>query len=288
MRHGRALHALATRAATDPALVERALDKALDACPDSVLALSLRARALESEHREPSAVREQWARVLFARPQRIEALMQLGLSWARADDPSEARPYYLAALALDPGHPGLLQNLATLEFDDGNIAAALDYLDQLSRSPPAPQELADFAARLYLRGREAESDALMQRGEPALVSPAPDAAYAAAKEYRRAGRATLADALESRAHRTWAREHMRAGRFADAVRSYRQDLRIARDYADGGPLRLRLALAAALLAAGRESEARQEVDDLQPSARDWSALPDFARERLRATSWFPK
>jgi tetratricopeptide (TPR) repeat protein len=288
VRHGRALHALATRAATDPALVERALDKALDACPDSVLALSLRARALESEHREPSAVREQWARVLFARPQRIEALMQLGLSWARADDPSEARPYYLAALALDPGHPGLLQNLATLEFDDGNIAAALDYLDQLSRSPPAPQELADFAARLYLRGREAESDALMQRGEPALVSPAPDAAYAAAKEYRRAGRATLADALESRAHRTWAREHMRAGRFADAVRSYRQDLRIARDYADGGPLRLRLALAAALLAAGRESEARQEVDDLQPSARDWSALPDFARERLRATSWFPK
>lgn len=289
VRHGRALHALATRAATDPAVVERALDKALDACPDSVLALSLRARELESEHREPSAVREQWARVLFARPQRIEALMQLGLSWARADDPAEARPYYLAALALDPGHPGLLQNLATLEFDDGNIAMALDYLDRLSRiRPPAPQELADFAARLYLRGREAESDALMQRGEPKLASLAPDAAYAAAKEYRRAGRATLADALESRAHRTWAREHMRAGRFADAVRSYRQDLRIARDYADGGPLRPRLELAAALLAAGRESEARQEIDDLQPGARDWSALPDFARERLRATSWFPK
>ena len=96
------------------------------------------------------------------------------------------------------------------------------------------------------------------------------------------------DGLESRAHRTWAREHMRAGRFADAVRSYRQDLRIARDYAVGGPLRVRLELAAALLAAGRESEARQEITGLEPSARDWAALPDLARERLRATGWFPK
>jgi O-antigen ligase/tetratricopeptide (TPR) repeat protein len=292
VRHGRALHALAARKApdaTDASGVERALEKALDACPDSVLALSLRARSLEAAHAAPAAIQAAWARVLAARPQRIEALMQLGRSLAVAGAFERARPCYLAALELDRSNPGVLQNLATLELEAGEIAQGLAYLDELERvRPPPARELADFAATLYLRGLEAESDALMARAEPQLTGLSAESAYAEAKAYRRDSRNAVADGLESRAHRTWAREHMRAGRFADAVRSYRQDLRIARDYAVGGPLRVRLELAAALLAAGRESEARQEITGLEPSARDWAALPDLARERLRATGWFPK
>jgi tetratricopeptide (TPR) repeat protein len=289
VKHGRALHPLATAEEPDSALSQRALEKALDACPDSVLALRLDARRMESAHRDAGEIHSQWLRVLTARPHHIEALMQIGLLAARAGEPEQARPYFLEALELDPNHPGVLQNLAVVELEDGNVYAGLDYLDRLTRvRAPSDAWLTDLACRLYLRGLEAESDAVMLRVDSKLVHISAEQAYTLSKEQRANQHTLLADALESRAQRDWAREHMRGFRYKDAVRLYRQDLRITRDYVEGGALRLRLELAAALLAAGREDEAKSEAGALRPQPRDWKALPDFAVERLRATGWFAK
>jgi O-antigen ligase/tetratricopeptide (TPR) repeat protein len=289
VRHGRALHPLASATPLDSDAQDRVLDTALEACPDSVLALRLRARLMESERRDPAAIHAAWSAVLNARPEQIEALMQLGLLAAVSGEPGQARPYYRTALDLDPGHPGVLQNLAVLELEDGQVDAGLGYLDRLaSVHAPAAQWVADLAARLYLEGREHESDAVMERVDRGIAQLRPEEAYARSKVERRNQRTLLADALDSRAQRTWAREHMRAERFKDAVRIYRQDLRITRDYVQGGALRPRLELVAALLAAGRDDEARAEAAGLHPKASDWAALPDFAAGRLRATGWFEK
>lgn len=285
--HGRALHPLASATPPDVDGQTRALDAALDACPDSVLAARLRARLMEFERRDPALIHAAWLTVLSARPQHIEALVQLGLQAARAGSPGQARPYFRLALDLDPGHPIVLQNLVVLELEDGHIAAGLHYLERLSRThPPSPEWVSGLAARLDLRGLERESDAVMERVDPKLLLLGPEEAYALSKAERQKEHALLADALESRAQRTWAREHMRAERYKDAVRLYRQSLRITRDYAEGGALRLRLELAAALLASGKGPEAQAEISGLAPKAADWAALPAFAGERLRATGWF--
>ncbi len=288
VRHGRALHPLAAELTPDPDAQTRILERALDACPDSVLALRLHARRMEAEHRDPALIHAEWLRVLSARPQHVEALMQLGFLAATAGQPARARPYYAAALALDANHPGVLQNLTVLEFESGDIDAGLEYLERLSRiRPPGDEWLTDLASRLYLRGRERESEVLMVRVHRELNTLRAEEAHALAKSERQRDHALLADALESHAQRTWAREHMQAERFKDAVRLYRQDLRITRDYVEGGAPRLRLELAAALLASGRIDEAKSEVEGVHPEAADWNELPAFARDRLRATGWFP-
>jgi len=287
VRHGRALHPLAASASIDADARIRALDKALDACPDSVLALRLHARALEQTHADPALIHAEWLRVLAARPLHVEALIQIGLLAARAGSPEQARPYLLKVLEIDPRHPGALQNLAVLELEDGELEAGLGYLERLALvRGPDDAWLTDLACRLYLHGRERESEALMQRIDPKLVQLSAEEAYALSKDERAKQHALLADMLESRAQRWWARDHMRAGRYKDAVRIYRQDLRITRDYADGGAIGVRLELAAALLASGRTDEARAEAEKLHPKRCDRDALPSFASERLRATDWF--
>jgi O-antigen ligase len=287
VRHGRALHPLAAAASIDADARIRALDKALDACPDSVLALRLHARALEERRADPAVIHAEWLRVLAARPLHVEALIQIGLLAARAGSPEQARPYLLKVLEIDPRHPGALQNLAVLELEDGQLKAGLDYLDRLVRvREPDGAWLTDLACRLYLHGRERESDALMQRIDPKLVQLSAEEAYALSKDERAKQHALLADMLESRAQRSWARDHMRAGRFKDAVRIYRQDMRITRDYVEDGAVEVRLELAAALLASGRADEARAEAEKLHPKRCDRDALPSFASDRLRATDWF--
>ena len=68
----------------------------------------------------------------------------------------------------------------------------------------------------------------------------------------------------------------------DAVRSYRQSVRVARRYADNvrGPRALRLELAAALLLAQKPVEAREQLDGITPSAIELRALPARAGEAL--------
>jgi O-antigen ligase/Flp pilus assembly protein TadD len=244
VRHGRALAGLAVSGERDAADVEASIEAARRACPDSVLALTLRARLDEERKADPATVRADWERVLALRPARIEALMQLALAELREGDAALARETWERAQRLDPGHPGIRRNLRALDLQEGRFDAG----------------------REWLAGED----------------PVAESCFARAKAERASGDTILADLFEARAHLLWARSHADAGRFGDAVRSYRQCLRVTRDHVDGGARRVGIELAAALAADGRESEARQQLGSISPTPADLERLPDWATARLSA------
>jgi Flp pilus assembly protein TadD len=242
VRHGRALAALANPGEQDAAVVARAVDGALAACPDSPLARTLRARLLEERGDDPGAVAAAWSEVLAVRPFRVEALMQLAYARLRAGDLEEARAEYERALALDPGHPGIRKNLRLLDVQAGELGAGREWLDG--------------------------------------ADPTAEECFARSKTVREQGDALLADLLEARAHLLWARQHAAGGRFGDAVRSYRQCVRVTREHVTGGAPRVRLELAAALAADGRDDEARAEIAGAAARDADRAALPPWAVAEL--------
>ncbi len=244
VRHGRALAGLAVSGERRTADVERSIEAARKACPDSVLARTLRARLDEERKADPAAVRLDWERVLALRPARVEALMQLALAQLREGDAARARETWERARRLDPGHPGIRRNLRALDLQEGRFDAGREWLEG--------------------------------------ANPVAESCFARAKQERASGDAILADLFEARAHLLWARGHADAGRFGDAVRSYRQCVRVTGDHVDGGAARVRLELAAALAASGREAEARAEIAGLHPGSAELESLPVWATERLRA------
>ncbi len=228
-------------------LAHATTDRALEACPDSPLALEIRARALEQAKAAPSAVRDAWEKVLEVRPESFEARAELGIALAGAGEPERARAELAHALALDPGHPGAKKDLERINLE------------------------LDLA-----RGR-------LEAGRPWLegADPIPEECYARSRKERAAGDRVLADLFEARAHLLWARQHAALGNFDDAVRSYRQCVRVTRDHVEGGAPRVRLELAAALAAAGRKDEARTELDAIRAASPDRDELPPWAAESLR-------
>ncbi len=283
VRHGFVLHALADERADDPAGRERAVAKAAESAPDSVLVRSLEARLAEAHGEPPRLVAERWTSVLALRPHRVEALVQYATASARAGDTAAARAALHEALELDPGNPPALQNLATIELQAGELDAGLARLDRIpaARAPDA-EWLRGLAARLALRGLDAESAALTARTDPTRTALSPEERYALARELRAAGKTDQADGWEARAHRAWADQHAANGKWSEAVRSLRQDLRLCLERPGYDPVRVRLALAAALQKAGRTDEAREQLDAsiATPSARDLEQIPTWAREPL--------
>ncbi len=284
-RHGFALRPLATDDALDPERRERAIESAAAFAPDSVLVRTLEARLAEAFGESPTSVVGRWYSVLALRPHRIEAIVQFASATARAGQPASAREALVRALELDPGNPPALQNLASLELMAGELESGLARLDRIT--PARAPELAwlrGLAARLALAGLDVESAAITERAEPTRAELSPEERYALAKELRALGEELPANGWEARAHRAWADQHAAAARWTEAVRSLRQDLRLCLERPDVDPVRVRLALAAALQAAGRESEAREQLDAniATPSARDIAVLPGWAREPLTA------
>lgn len=286
VKHGYALRDLVLDAHdADPARRERAIENALAAEPDSVLARTLEARLAEAHGEPPYRVAAHWSGVLALRPHRVEALVQSATALARADRMDEARAALVHALSIDPGNPPALQNLATMELSAGELESGLARLDRIpaARAPDA-EWLRGLAARLALRGLDPESAALTARTDPARTELAPEERFALARELRAAGKQEQADGWEARAHRAWADEHAAGRRWSDAVRSARQDLRLCLERPNADPVRVRLVLAAALQSAGRGDEAREQLalNAAKPSARDLDVLPAWTREPLAA------
>lgn len=285
VRHGFALHALADERADDPAGRERAVAKAAEFAPDSVLVRALEARLAEAHGEPPAHLAARWSSVLALRPHRVEALVQFATASARAGDFATSRAALRDALALDPGNPPALQNLATIELQAGELESGLARLDRIpaARAPDA-EWLRVLAARLALRGLDEESATLTARTDPARTELTPEERYALARELRAAMKTDQADGWEARAHRAWADEHATNARWSEAVRSLRQDLRLCLERPGIDPVRVRLALAAALQSAGRTDEAREQLDAnvAGPSARDLAVLPAWTREPLAA------
>jgi hypothetical protein len=110
-----------------------------------------------------------------------------------------------------------------------------------------------------------------------------DGFYAASARAGESGDEALAKALRCHAHRLWATEQALAGDFATAVRSLRQSLASARppgaEMSGGAPC-ITLELAAALVGAGSEAEARDQLADLRPRPQDLASLAPWAGQIL--------
>ncbi len=280
VQHGQALSALGSLDLANGSL-ERAVDRALEACPDSVPALSLRARWAPAAQRDPALAEALWQSVLALRPNRFEAWMQLGTLEARQGRRAEALSAFTHAGGLDPEHPGLLQNFVTLQAELGQGAAALAALDALQATHPAtPVWIAERGARAWLAGHESAARDLFARSGVFTLPDAPGLCLAQSKERNQRGDALFADCLESAAQRGWAREHAARAAWAEAARNYRQELRVSARYEPEGARSVRLELAAALVLAEKVDEARALLAELAPSARELQELPAWAQGKL--------
>ena len=80
---------------------------------------------------------------------RPEALNAIGALHLLAERIPAARTHFLQALELDPDNPDVHVNLALIELENGNHAAAIDRLRQVLARGPSPhaQRLLDEAYR---------------------------------------------------------------------------------------------------------------------------------------------
>jgi tetratricopeptide (TPR) repeat protein len=199
--------------------------RALEICPDSPLALEVRARALEQAGGDGNAVVEAWKRLLAVRPRASRHTQSSGSRSRRSGISSGHERSSSARSSSIPVTRACAVNLDHLNLE-------LDL-----------QEGRLEAGRPWLEGAD----------------PIAEECYARSRKERAGGDRALADLFEARAHLMWARQHAALGRFEDAVRSYRQCVRVTRDHVEGGAPRIRLELAAALASAGRKDEARTEL-----------------------------
>ena len=269
LRHGAALSTIGKEVSS--VTLERAIEQALAACPDSVHARSLKARM--------QARAEDWLAVLEQRPDRFEAWMQLGNLRAKALDVAGARAAYDRALHLDPWHPGLLENRLTLLSRFGTLEETQRALADLgARKPVNPDWLASRARTAWLCGNESAARWLLQEAGAESWPEGPEAAYALARERSQAGDKLGADFLTSVAQRGFARAKAEQGRYREAARNYRQDWMITCDLIPGGAPRVRWEYGACLLAEGQRDEAEQLLAGLTPIAD----LPQWALKALES------
>jgi O-antigen ligase len=291
LEHGAAL--AARQRARSVEQERAALERALDAAPHSSMARALLARQLESDPLALSAANAQWKLALVARPHAYGPLTQLALSLVRVGELDEARKQLLLALAVDPGHPGTLRNLAALEAEAGETAAARAWIGELRlRGALDAAWLDGCAAQALLRhGPEhglalwAELDARYAAARPEELEAWGRAARERGANSSAAAHEAAAQHLSAAAHEAaaqwlWGRDHALAGRADLALRNLRQAQRQTRTLRPQGARAAQLELAAALQLAGRSEEAWAELGAEPPSASERARLPAWAAAAL--------
>jgi tetratricopeptide (TPR) repeat protein len=263
------------------------VQRAAEACPDSVVARGLMAQWYEKLDEDTSRALGEWEAVLALRPHRVEALLESARLHARRNEFGAALPRVRHVLELDPEHPIALRNRARFEFYAGRIEAGREALDAVERNGLFTQDFGlSLAAGLLLSGQAREGLVVLERVSPDWAGLDGDRAWVEAGKRRNASDERLADALESHAHRLWARDLAEAGNPSRAIAVYRQNLLITRDYVPGGAPRVRMELCAAQWLAGRTESAAETARGLEPLATDWASLPAWAGEALRESGLF--
>ena len=281
LAHHRALSTALERGETgDPDGLAHALDAALEARPDSVLALSLAASRSQGG---PAGDREAIGyldRALGQRPHSIGLLNNGARLLARIRRLGEARTLWMRALALDPANPLLLSNLARVELELDLVEESLGRLEALRAAGRLPAGLPrHLGAEEIRRGSMEQAVAVWAWLDPDLAPPEPYALIERAAAAREEGDALYADGLEALAHWLWGREHVELESPRQAVISLRQ----AYQRASAGPevpLSLGLELAAAQALAGQTDAARRTLEGLAHGPSDREGLPEWAREAL--------
>lgn len=281
LRHGLALASFAETSGTSPHAVREGVDDALAACPDSVTALTLRARFLEQAGAPGPELENAWREVLRVRPYRIEALVQLGALHAQAREHAEARALFERAVELDPEHPALMRNRVRLELFARDLDAGAARIQEAALAGRLdPLWLRDLGTELLCHGLDLEAELPLALSDARFRALDAQALLQLANEYRASGSPRAADGFEAQANRLWGREHALAFRWDDARRMQRQALRFTRDRIPGGAPRIRLELAATMWRSLRKEEALQELAGLEVDALDWNAIPEWAQIAL--------
>ncbi|TAJ17054.1 MAG: hypothetical protein EPO68_10050 [Planctomycetota bacterium] len=285
LEHGRALTNRGAFAAwverhpdTDPVAARRRereyIDAALRASPRSAVAHALRARhlAVDPHEREPEL--DEWRAVLAERPWSAEALFRSGLLHAAAGRDERGREQWERLLEIDADEPVTLGNLALLEARAGRAQVATAHFDRLeSKQRLSVDWLRATAAGELLGGRLDAGLVFARRAEAWSGAATPEQLDAAAHARAKVSADLYSEALGAAAQWLWGREQFTAGNAADAVRNFRQALRESRRVVATGAPALRVELAVALANAGREDEARQELDGLALDAALLKLLP---------------
>lgn len=292
IEHGRALEALTGARviehdgvrSLDPRDVEDAAERALAAAPDSVIALEQRARlpvilAEDGADRREADLR----RLVEIRPHRLAALQNLGSFLAATGRFEEAEEYFAHALALDAQNPQLLRSHVRLAGERGDGKALVERLRRAREADALDESWVErTAADLLLGGRPGMAQPLVDVLESGRNVGDANACYAWSLELKEdEARTRLADSAAAAAQLYFGRGHAVSGAPSDAVRSYRQALRLAERYSlPDGAVMVRLELAAALVLDGQREAAVVVLEGTTPAPRHWSVLPEWAGQAL--------
>lgn len=292
IEHGRALEALTGARviehdgvrSLDPRDVEEAAERALAAAPDSVTALEQRARlpvilAEDGAERREADLR----RLVEIRPHRLAALQNLGSFLAATGRFEEAEEYFAHALALDARNPQLLRSHVRLAGERGDGKALVERLRRAREAGALDEGWVErTAADLLLGGRPGMAQPLVDVLESGRDVGDANACYAWSLELKEdQARTRLADAAAAAAQLYFGRGHAVGGAPADAVRSFRQALRLAERYSlPDGAVMVRLELAAALVLDGQGEAAEEVLEGTTAGPRHWSELPEWAGQAL--------
>lgn len=260
------------------------LAEALEACPDSALALEKRHELLAARGASAADRIANLERLLALRPHRFGALLNLGAVLAGEGRFAQAGEAFEHAGELDPTHPALLRNRLRLAIDTGDQDQFLASSARLRVDGIVDDAwLERTAAELLLSGRPGIAAAMLAQLDPTLVVTDPESSYVLARRLDDEGdRPLLADGARANAHFLWARGHVAQGAPGQAAVSYRQALRIARGYPGlpGGAALVKLEMAAAQLLDQHPDDARETLEGVTAAPVHWRLLPAWAGQAL--------
>jgi len=182
---------------------------------------------------------------------------------------------------LSPTHPRLLENLARLEILKGDPIQGAELLQRrLGLGALRPELARFFGAQLILRGAWRAGAPFLTGAEFEDLHPTPlNERY---QELRKQGPEHEADALRCLSQLLWAREHVEAGNFELARRSYGQALRATRKLKPLGAAALRAELGALGLLEGEFETARTQLKGVTLTPAEREALPAWATQALES------
>ena len=250
----------------DPDRLDALLRDALEARPDSPVALEKRAQLLSRVGAPIADRREVMGRLLTVRPNSVAALVNAGTLEARSGEFRRAGALFDAAAALDGASPLVLGNLMQVAIDLRDPARAEAALEALrSAGRLVREDVRRDAREALLGGRVAVAAPIVStlrtlRGEDPIDPLDANDLYGAGEAARDGGDGALADAYRAAYRTVAALAAIRAGDPDGARIDARRAYQAARDAGvDTSAVRLRLA--AALAMNGDEAGARAALDE---------------------------
>ena len=170
---------------------EQKLRSVLEKHPSNLQALVLQGAILDSQQRFSEAD-PYYQRAMKVAPGSAQLLNNLANHYLASGRPSQAREFYLKAVAIDPRHPNANLQLARMSVEEKNGRLALNYLNHLGNSQDSDPVMLELRARaLGLAGQCSQAGEIVSKleNQPAgdwRVHFSVGAVYAGCKIYDRA------------------------------------------------------------------------------------------------------